>query len=220
MKILLCALSIAVAAVPLLGAPDAAAQAQATAGNTDFAAERARLAAQRQAMEQRVKTQQAECYQRFVVESCLSDVRAQRRKEDEDIKRQEAAMNDIERKQRGAAQLDALDQKNATPRPEDALETRARSVEQQAQREQRAADNARSREAAAAESAQKRRDFESKQRTAAQDQAKAAERRAESPALARDYEQKLQKAAEHRADVERKNAERTKPRSAPLPAPP
>lgn len=221
MKKLLASLSVALfASLPLLGAGGAAAQALATAGNTNFTAERARLAAQRQDMDERVKARQAECYQRFVVESCLSAIRAERRKEDEDIKRQEAAMNDIERKQRGAAQIEMLDQKAATPRPQDADDTRARSVEQQQERERRAAENARSREAAAAESAQKRLQFENRQRTAAEDRAKAAERRAEGPALARTYEEKVQKAERHRAEIERKNAQRAKPRSAPLPPPP
>jgi colicin import membrane protein len=72
----------------------------------------------------------------------------------------------------------------------------------------------------AAEAAEKQRQFERKQQAHADEQAKAANRRAEAPANREAHERKLEKAQKHRAERERRNAENTKPRSAPLPTPP
>jgi colicin import membrane protein len=104
MKKLLACLLIGLGAAPLW------AQSTATTGALDFEAERARLAQERTAIEERFATEQAACYQKFAVEGCLEESRRRRRAGIENVKRQEAAMNDIERKRRGAAQLDRLEQ--------------------------------------------------------------------------------------------------------------
>ncbi len=203
----------------MLAAASVWAQSAATSGNLDLNAERARISAERAAQETRSKTEQAACYQKFAVEDCLSDVRQRNRKLADDLKRQEAAINDIQRKQRGAAQLDRLDEKNATPRSQDQPAQREEAIRSQQEREQRAADHAKSRDDAAAKAAENKRNFESKQRAHADVQAKAAQRAAEADQQRALHERKLQKAAEHVADREKRNAARTKPRSAPLPAP-
>jgi hypothetical protein len=203
----------------LMAAGSVWAQSAATSGKLDFDAERARISTERAALESRSKTEQAACYQKFAVEGCLSDIRERNRKLTDDLKRQEAAINDIQRKQRGAAQLDRLDEKNATPRPQDQPAQREEAVKSQQEREQRAAEHAKSREDAAAKAAENKRNFESKQRAHADVQAKASQRAAEADQQRQLHERKLQKAAEHVADREKHNAERAKPRSAPLPAP-
>ncbi len=195
------------------------AQSAATSGNLDFDAERARISAERAALESRSRTEQAACYQKFAVEGCLSDIRQRNRKLTDDLKRQEAAINDIQRKQRGAAQLERLDEKNATPRSQDQPAQREEALKSQQEREQRSAEHARSREEAAAQAAENRRDFDNKQRAHADAQARAAERAAQADAQRALHERKLQKSAAHAADLAKRNAERTKPRSAPLPAP-
>lgn len=195
------------------------AQSVATSGNLDVDAERARISAERAALESRSRTEQAACYQKFAVEGCLSDIRQRNRKLTDDLKRQEAAINDIQRKQRGAAQLERLDEKNATPRSQDQPAQREEALKSQQEREQRSAEHARNREEAAAKAAENRRDFDNKQRAHADAQAKAAERAAQADAQRALHERKLQKSAAHAADLAKRNAERTKPRSAPLPAP-
>ena len=97
----------------LLAVVPATAQTLATTGALDLKAERDRLSSERAALDRRVKAEQVACYQRFAVEDCLKDSRQRRRTEDDDLRRQEAAIRDIERKQRGAAQLDRLEQKEA-----------------------------------------------------------------------------------------------------------
>lgn len=203
----------------IMAAASASAQTAATSGGLDYNAERARISAERAALESRSKTEQAACYQKFAVEDCLSEIRQRNRKLTDDLKRQEAAINDIQRKQRGAAQLDRLDEKKATPRTQDQPAQREQATKSQQDREQRAADHAKSRDDAAAKAAENQRNFESKQRAHAEAQAKSAQRAAEADQQRALHDRKLQKAAEHVADREKRNAERTKPRSAPLPSP-
>ena len=54
-------------------------RATATTGTADFEAERARLAQERKAVEERFATEQAACYQKFAVEDCLEESRRRRR---------------------------------------------------------------------------------------------------------------------------------------------
>lgn len=194
------------------------AQTQAVAGGVDMAAERERLTQERSAVDAKFKTEQTACYQRFAVEDCLRKIRRERRTADDSIKRQEADLNDIERKARGAAQLERLDK--AAPRKQDDPAVQEKARQSQSDREQRAVDHAKSREDTAAEAEANRRRFEDKQRAQVEEQAKAARLKAEAPEARARYDRKAEKAAEHRAETERRNAERTKPRSPSLPTPP
>jgi hypothetical protein len=205
------------AVLMMLGSLPLWAQSNAAVGNADFEAERSRLAAERAAIEVRFERERAVCYQKFAVEDCLRDSRKRRRTETDHIKRQESAINDIERQRRGAAELQKLDEKAATRRPEDTPEKQEAARQSQQDREQRAADHAASRAATAAEAGERRRELEAKQRAQAEERAKAERERAAAPAAVERFESKQRRAAEHRADRERQNAERTKPRGAPLP---
>ncbi|VTU25560.1 hypothetical protein [Variovorax sp. PBL-E5] len=214
MKNIVLALLIGLSVAPLW------AQTSATVGNTDLGAERDRLAQERRAAEAKFSKEEAACYKKFAVEGCLEEARRQRRVETDNIKRQETEINDIERKRRGAAELDRLEQNRNGTRPPDAADKREQSIKSQQDREQRAADHATSRAAAASETAERQREFDNKQREHAEHEADAANRRAQAPIERARYEDKLQRAADHKADVERHNAGNTKPRSAPLPTPP
>jgi colicin import membrane protein len=211
MKNTVLAILLGLAALPLW------AQTAATTANADLDAERARLSDERKAVEARYATEQAACYKKFAVEGCLEDSRHRRRADTDDIKRQEAAINDFERKRRGAAELDKLEQQKSTQQSQDAEAKREQSLESQKDREQRAAEHAASRAQTTSEEAEQKRQFESKQRAHAEDLAKAANLKVQAPTERAEYEAKLKKAEEHRADLERQNAARTKPRSAPLP---
>jgi len=213
MKNTVVALLLGMAVLPLW------AQTSATTANSDLDAERARLSDERKAVEARYATEQAACFKKFAVEGCLQDSRRRRRADTENIKRQEAAINDFERKRRGAAELDKLEHQKSTQQSQDADAKREQSQESQKDREQRAAEHAASRGQTASGEAEQKRQFENKQRAHAEEQAKAANRRAQAPTERAEYEAKLKKAEAHRADLERQNAAKTKPRSDPLPAP-
>ena len=213
MKNIVLALLSALVAVPLW------AQSSATAAGADIDVERARLAEERKAISARYDADRAACYKKFAVEGCLQESRQRRRLATDDVKRQEAEINDLERKRRGAAALDKLDEKGSSARAKEADAKREESLKSQQDREQRAADHAAGRTQAASEAAEKQRQFDDKQRAHAEEQAKAARRRAEAPAARQAYEDKQQQADQHRADNQKRNADRTKPRSAPLPDP-
>lgn len=196
------------------------AQVQVLPPGIDLEAERTRLASERQAADAQAESERVACYRKFMVESCLADTRQRLRARIDDIRRQQAAINDIDRQRRAATQLDRLEEKGATPRAIDTPAQQAQSQKAQQDREQRAADHATSRAGVAAEAGERRRELEARQRAKAADQVKAQERRAAAPAERARYDRKLQEAAEKQADLARRNAERTRPRSAPLPPPP
>ena len=214
MNKLLLSLVIALATV------SAWAQSTAATGKTDLAAERARLTAERTAVDKAFNDQRAVCFKRFAVEECLAQSRTQKRTALDNIKRQEALLNDAERKRRGGAALNRLDEKSSAGRAADAAAQREKAAKDKQDRDQRAASHATSRAGTAAQEAENVRQYESKQREHAEHLTKQAGRNAEAPAEVKRQEEKVRKAEAHRAEVEKKNAERTKPRSAPLPPPP
>ena len=117
-------------------------------------------AAARQALNERVAAERAACYQKFAVEGCLEDSRHRRRADTDDIKRQEAAINDFERKRRGAAELDKLEQQKSTQQSQTRrTPARASAGCRRKTREDRAADHAASREAMTAKEAENQREF-------------------------------------------------------------
>ncbi|WP_225783466.1 hypothetical protein [Xenophilus sp. Marseille-Q4582] len=181
-------------------------------------AERARIAAERKAIDARHAQERAACYQRFAVEDCLRASRRNLRAQTDDLRRQESALNDMQRKRRGAEQLQRLDEKQAAPAGPNARQQQDSREAWQA-REERAAEHARSRAAKEAEAAQNRADFEARQRQRAEDAASAARRQAEAPQARERFERKQADAQRRREDRARINAEREKPPAAPLPVP-
>lgn len=205
---------IAAASLPLW------AQSVAAVGNTDMTAERSRLTAERAKVEKDFENERTACFKKFAVESCLEDSRLSKRAALDNIKRQEAIINDAERKRRGAAALDQLDQKSAPQRVQEAAEQRDEAIKSQAAREQRAADYKTGREAVAAGEAAKREQFGNKQKEHAEHLANMAASRARASVEQQQFDDKLKQAEAHRADIAKRNAESTKPRSASLPPPP
>lgn len=213
MKKILLSLLMALAALPVWS------QSTATTGKTDIAVERARLAAERTEVDKAFTDQRGICFKRFAVEECLAESRRQKRASLDHIKRQQAILNDAERKRRGGEALDRVEEKRSAQRAQQSATEREQAVKAQQDREQRAADHATGRAGIAAKAPAMVRQYESKQRAHTEQQAKQASRSAEAPAAVQAREEKIRKAEAHRADVEKKNAENTKPRSAPLPPP-
>lgn len=195
----------------------ACAQAPAAQADKD-AAEKARIDADRKAVEARYDQDRAGCYRKFAVQDCLNDVRRKRRAQVEALNRQEAVINDAERQRRGAAELNRLEQKGELSADDAAKREQAQRSQQE--REQRASERASDRQAREAEAAANRQAFDDKQRAHAQEQAKAAERRSQEAAERERYEARLKKAEQDKAELDARNAKRTKPRAAPLPTPP
>jgi len=180
--------------------------------------ERTRIAAERKLNDARHAQERTACYQRFAVEDCLRESRRKLRTDTDDLRRQESALNDMQRKRRGAEQLQRLDEKQATPAgpsPQQQQESR----DAQRARDERAAEHAKSRATMEAEASKNRADFEARQRQRSEDAASAAQRRAQAPEARERFDRKQVDAQRRREDRARTNAEREKPPAAPLPAP-
>ena len=190
-----------------------------TVGGLDVTTERARIASERVALEQRVAAERAACYQQFAVQDCLIESQRRKRTETDHLKRQEAQLSDAERKRRGALELDRLEaqQKQRSAAQVTEQETRARQAQQQ--REHRASEVDASRASAMAAAPGKKLQLESKQRASSRKQADQANRAAAAPRERERFERKRQQSAEHQSTLDRKNGQRTKPRSAGLPPP-
>ena len=78
------------------------------------AEERARIRHERQVIEQALAQAEAACYQRFAVENCLSQARQTARKAQLDLRQQETAINEVERRQRSAQRASEMAERERT----------------------------------------------------------------------------------------------------------
>lgn len=74
-------------------------------------AQRERVARERSAAQARYESSETQCWQRFAVNACLSEARQERRATLYRLRRQELALNDIERQRRTQQRLRELDEK-------------------------------------------------------------------------------------------------------------
>lgn len=90
------------------------AAAGADVQEASVAAERVRIQSERRQLQSHFARDEAACYQRFAVNDCLIALRAKRREALSDLRRQEVSLNDVERKSRGAAQVQRVQDKVAS----------------------------------------------------------------------------------------------------------
>jgi hypothetical protein len=179
----------------------------------DANAERARIDAARKRVEQRYAAEHKECNALFRVTDCVNEAKARRRVELADLRRQEIALNDADRKARAAAKQKELEERDAAAR-----KAQAEAAQQPARprQEPRAkapeADPAKLQRAPSIET-------RIREHEAAQERARK-ERAAEAVEKRAAYEKRQQDAAAHRAKVEKRLAERKKPAASDLPPPP
>ena len=189
-----------------------AADATANAVALQRKAEHARINAERAALQKNVAVEEATCYQNFVVNACLADIRAKRRTALAELKRQELILNDAERKERADAALQGVEDRKAA----------------QAQRLEEAANAPkvppvikapRSAASAAADEARAKDADARRQAENAQKQAQHANKVAAESAKQKQYEAKLQEAERRQKARAEKAAQGTKPAGQPLPEP-
>ncbi|MGZ5180276.1 MAG: hypothetical protein ACXWC2_07355 [Ramlibacter sp.] len=178
----------------------------------DVAAERARIAAERNRVEADFLSERKACYARFSVSGCIDAAAARRRDLLADLRRQEIALNDAQRKARSAERQKELERKEADAERKQA-EAQARGQAERESRQRRADDKAakaaKSKEAAAAPKAHAARPAASRATRAEPDTEENRRR----------YEQRIHDAEEHKATVQQHAAEQKKA-SKPLPVPP
>lgn len=201
----------------LMAVPSLHAQTEARVSAAELDAERSRIAAERAAVNQRALEERTACYKKFAVEDCLADSRRRQRVVLDQLRRDEARIHDITRRERGGKALERLDRKSAPEQADREAAKREEAQKAQQGREDRAASHAAGRASAAAQTEDKQRSFDNKQRAHAERQARQAEREARASTERQQHEDKLRRAAEHTAERDRKNAQRKKPPAAPLP---
>jgi hypothetical protein len=169
--------------------------------DASVAAERARLKAGREKAEAEFRAQEQACYRKFAVNDCLSAARAKRRTAVDDLRRQEIALNDAERKRKAAERRQAIEDKAQAQRQ------RGEGVQAKppadAGRETRAAPPASS-----AKAADRERDVRKRQA----EMAAARQQRAEQAARnAREHDERVRQAQERAEQVKQRLAQEKKP---------
>lgn len=108
----------------------AGAQTPPTAARADaIDAERTRISAERGRIEAGFLVEDAACYKRFAVNSCLGEVNIRRREAMAALRRQEILLNDEERRMRGAEQIRKTEEKSSPEKQKEAVDRRAKALQ-------------------------------------------------------------------------------------------
>lgn len=182
--------------------------------------QRARIAAERTEVEAAFRTQEKACYGKFSVTDCVDAARTRRRAALADLRRQEVALNDADRRRKGAERLRAIEDRNTRQSEREEAGGRANGLTGQ-QRDARAAEK--SAASAAAASDREARGAQRQARIAqaqAQREAASQRKREESARNLKQHEERLAEADKRRAALAKRLAEKKKPPAQPLPVPP
>jgi colicin import membrane protein len=201
-------------AATLAKAPDTAEQQRSAED-----AERLRITQLRNTTDAAYDAAKQACYQKFAVNTCIAKARERQRSEITELKRQEVALNDADRKRRGAEQLQRTEAKTSPEAQMQIAAQRDSALAATAQRDDKQAGKAADQQSAAQAAQLRNQNLQRKQaeaaKSAAQRQSAAAAKAAQSKAR---YEERLKEAEEKRAKLQAKKP--TKPPAAGLPTPP
>lgn len=177
--------------------------AHAQQNDASIAAERTRLARERAQVEAAFKAEEKACYARFGVNDCLSAAKSRRRQAVGDLRRQELALNDAERKRKAMERMRSLEQKSDAA-PSAASASLPVTSAPSPDRGIRGTD----RGAAAAKAAQQEKEVQLRRREAAEE----TQRRAEDAARrSSEQAERAAKARERQDKLRQRLAERKKP---------
>jgi colicin import membrane protein len=215
--------------------------AQKSSEIADEQAERERIKSERAKLNDNLKLQREACYQKLAVTSCLNEARDGHNEKMRDLKRQEVALNDVQRKRAAADRVKSLDQRSSPEAQLQRTQERGKAMQDAAKREDSRAARQAAREAKLAEAAKNAETKEAEAKpdmkttegtTHAVPQGKPRQQPAAKAApdqregLAGEIEKNRQQAAgrekaaaERRAKAAEREAKRTKPAAAGLPLP-
>ncbi len=111
---------------------------QVTAANDDVA-DRARITAERAAVEARFAEREHECASRFVVTACVEDARREQRAALASLRQQQTLLDEAQRKQRAAERLDRLSKPRGSAAQQPASSAKREAHEARQSRQARAA---------------------------------------------------------------------------------
>lgn len=180
--------------------------------------ERLRISKQRAVLEAGFNREDADCYQKFLVNNCLDEVKIRRQETFADLRRQEMSIDDQERKAKGAEQLQKTEDKASPEKQQEEAVRRAEAIrdsDARIERErQKNADRLKleSNEKSNLETfAAKAKDAQNKQVGRTAKQAAAAEE-------VKKYNERLEKAKERQVRIAKDRASQSSPSASPLPA--
>jgi colicin import membrane protein len=101
--------------------------------------ERERIAGERSKANNLYAEQERECYQQFAVNDCLRDARGRLTDRLSDLKRQEVALNDVERRERAASKLRSIEEQRSLQRMQREADRREQALQDSQRRAERAA---------------------------------------------------------------------------------
>ncbi len=181
--------------------------------------ERTRITGDRARLELGFLAEDAACYQRFFVNSCLDEVNTRRRETLAALRSQEIVLNEQERKLRGAEQIRRIEEKTLAENQQTESErlTRAASSEQSRLNGQKEKQQSRTK-AQAAEQANTEARTERLRANQQKKQTRSDRQAAEAAETAR-YEARQKEAEDRRAQNAREQLQRAKPAAKPLPLP-
>ena len=208
------------AAMALLSMAGAAAQ------EPDFGAQRERITAERTAAEARFAEEQKACRAKFAVTDCLRKVTSERNATLADLRRQEIAVNDAQRRLREDRRQRDLAERHADKERED-QQRRERAVGEYKERQERAAALESKRSAEAARAPRQEADKPPKGAPGPQGSPRpqglpdkpSGPTPEEAAKNRKDYERRLQEAEAHKEQVRARIARRSKPAASALPLP-
>lgn len=182
-------------------------------------AQRAAISAERSRLEAGFLTEDAACYKKFAVNSCLGQVNTRRREAMADLRRQEILLNDEERKLKGAQQIRKTEEKSSPEKLQQEAERRSKAVEDYQGRLTREKDKQQERGVAAANEAAAREANTAKLQAHQKKIQARTERQADTAGKAKEFEARQAEAQERRAQHEADQLKRAKPPAKPLPLP-
>ncbi len=182
-------------------------------------AERARINGERSRLEAGFTREEIACYKKFMVNNCLDEIKPRRRLALADLKRQEIALDEQDRKARAADQIRKTEEKSSLEKQQEAADRRGQSLKDFDSRLEREKEKNADRESA---KANEKGSLDSAADRARSNQEKASSRGTKQAATAeevRKFREREDKARERQARYERDKAARTGPAAKPLPQP-
>jgi colicin import membrane protein len=181
-------------------------------------AERVRINAERAKLEGGFNLESAACYKKFLVRNCLDEIKPRRQDALADLRRQEVALNALERRDKAAEQVKKMEENSSPEKQQQDAEKRANALKDfQARMDREKQKNADRAEAQLSE----RTNSEALAKRIKENQDKVMMRNSKQAAAAEEvkkFNERQQNAKEHRAQHDRDQLNQAKPaKSLPLP---
>jgi len=181
--------------------------------------ERERINTERVALEASFDREEAACYKKFFTNSCLKEVQPRRREAMGLLRQQEIALNDRERKEKAAAQIQKTEEKSSAEAQAQAAERRTQALRETRERAERTQQKADERGVLKQNEALNAADAANKVK-GSQERAQArADKKATIADEVEKYNDKQQEVKERKASRDQKQREQTKAPAKSLPTP-